>query len=385
MSQSLYKELLSLLPAPFSQPDWKVLSLFFSSLFKSMHDTAQDPSWHPEGNVFVHTQLVCEALVFSSSYAQASEESRFILFYAALLHDCAKPSCSKTDESGRIISPGHSRRGAIDARLILWKAEVPFFIRERICSIILRHQEPFFIFSSKHTSPDFMIRRMSCDLLISELFSVAQADLLGRGGLLVEDACLSNELMKERASELSCLSAPFSFRDDAHRVAYFRANGLRDIEVYSPPPSGSQVHLLSGPPASGKSFYARQTNLPVVSFDEAHFELGLRHGRKSGTAAHLVFERARRLLRAKAPFCWDSTNLSQKMRQKILDFLFSYDAQVRILYFEAPESILFLRNDKRDSTLSNRRLSEMLLKWEPPSPSEAHEVSYIIHGSVRKR
>ena len=42
--------------------------------------------------------------------------------------------------------------------------------------------------------------------------------------------------------------------------------------------------------------------LPVVSFDDARMELGLRHGENEGAAAHRAVDKARSLLRARQPF-----------------------------------------------------------------------------------
>ncbi|KAG1433511.1 hypothetical protein G6F57_022096 [Rhizopus arrhizus] len=42
--------------------------------------------------------------------------------------------------------------------------------------------------------------------------------------------------------------------------------------------------------------------------------------------AHLAIARARELLRRKAPFVWNATHLSELMRKKTLDLLYSYHA-----------------------------------------------------------
>ncbi|MCE6983514.1 metal-dependent phosphohydrolase, partial [Pseudomonas frederiksbergensis] len=87
----------------------------------------QDPVYHQEGDVWTHTMMVVDALLADPAYQRASPDQQFVLFYAALLHDIAKPSCTVIDEiTGKIGQPGHSRRGAVDARILLWQAGVPF-------------------------------------------------------------------------------------------------------------------------------------------------------------------------------------------------------------------------------------------------------------------
>jgi hypothetical protein len=70
------------------------------------------------------------------------QAEREILFAAALLHDVAKPACTR-EEAGRITSRGHSLRGAIDSRGILWELDGPFQAREMVCGLVRYHQVPF--------------------------------------------------------------------------------------------------------------------------------------------------------------------------------------------------------------------------------------------------
>src|SRR5690606_9832123 len=130
----------ALVPAPDTRPDYDDFLEVIPQL-KLLADTPQDPHHHGEGDVWTHTQMVLNALISEKDYAAASEEDRFALFYTALLHDIAKPATTVIDEiTGRISQPGHSRRGSIDARLLLWRAGVPFHLRETICRIISVHQ-----------------------------------------------------------------------------------------------------------------------------------------------------------------------------------------------------------------------------------------------------
>lgn len=73
-----------------------------------------------EGDVWIHTRLVCEALVALPEWQALAAEDRDLVFAAALLHDVAKPLCTRV-ENGRVTSRGHSQRGAIEARRILWE------------------------------------------------------------------------------------------------------------------------------------------------------------------------------------------------------------------------------------------------------------------------
>ena len=101
--------------------------------------------FHAEGDVQIHTRMVCEALVEDPRWRRLGPQERASVFWAALLHDIAKPACTRVDAGGRVTTPGHSRRGQIAARRILWHMEVPFSQRERICHLITHHQIPFYL------------------------------------------------------------------------------------------------------------------------------------------------------------------------------------------------------------------------------------------------
>lgn len=78
--------------------------------------------------------MVVEALLCAPEYQMA-----------ALLHDIAKYSTTVIDPvTGAIGQPGHSRKGALDARIALWDAGMPFESREAVCRLIANHQVPFF-------------------------------------------------------------------------------------------------------------------------------------------------------------------------------------------------------------------------------------------------
>ncbi len=107
--------------------------------------TPQSPVYHAEGDVWTHTMMVVDALLGMPAYQELVAEQQEIVFLAALLHDIAKSTTTVVDpQTGAISQPGHSKRGAIDARIALWDAGVPFATREAVCRLIALHQVPFF-------------------------------------------------------------------------------------------------------------------------------------------------------------------------------------------------------------------------------------------------
>ncbi|HBK01111.1 MAG TPA: hypothetical protein DDZ62_14915 [Delftia acidovorans] len=136
-----------------------------------------------------------------------------------------------------------------------------------------------------------------------------------------------------------------------------------------------------GLPASGKNTWvaAHHGDLPVVSFDDARTELGLRHGQNEGAAAHHAVDKAKALLRAGQPFVWNATHLSRQMRGKTVDLCLAYGARVELVHLEASRPTLLARNRARDTTLTNAALLGLLQRWDVPLPTEAHALSLLVN------
>lgn len=302
------------------------------------------------------------------------------VFFAALLHDVAKHSTTVVDPvTGAIGQPGHSRRGSIDARIALWDAGAPIDLREQVCRLIAVHQVPFFAFEGGAGKPsaEFLARKFSWEHSMKLLTLLAEADMRGRiceGQQRVLD---SIELFREVARIDDCYDRPKAFSSAHTALSYFRGLAVDPShDLFQE--RGSKVVVMAGLPASGKDTWveAHFKGVPVVSFDDARSALGIRHGKNEGLVGHAAVDKAKALLRKGDPFVWNATHISSQMREKTLGLLFAYHAEVEVVYLESPRSVVMSRNSKRDTSLRNKAIEEMLFKWEVPMPTEAHKVSY---------
>ena len=375
-----FDDLRALVPEPGKGTDWTQCCELLPALLR-LEETPQDPYYHAEGNVGIHTRMVLDALMQDEHYRRADADRRFVLFMGCLLHDIAKPDTTVIDEaSGRVGQPGHSRRGAVDVRVLMWKARVPFALREAVCRIIAVHQVPFHAFASrKGVRPEWLAHRLSWELSLPDLCCVARCDMLGRHYEKRADSMADIALFEQLAQEEGCWEGPRKMADAHTRLAYFRgADTSPDYPLFQN--AGSQVTVMCGLPASGKNHWVAQhrKGWPVVSFDDARAELGLKHGENDGLAAHHAVDQAKALLRRQERFVWNATHLSQQMRTKTLDLLWAYHAHIELVYLEVPHSELMRRNRERDTTLSNAGIERMLHRWELPTPVEAHETVYEV-------
>lgn len=374
-----WSEIENLVPEEGDYVDFEACLRVFPQL--ELAKSTPQGAFHREGDVWTHTQMVVHSLLALDDYRVASREDQRIVFLAALLHDIAKCHTTVVDPvSGDIGQPGHSRKGAIDARIAMWDANAPFDTREAICRLIGVHQVPFFAINGSRSGVDaaFLAREISHQVSLPLLCMLAEADMRGRICPDQQEVLDAIELFRELAREDGCYGQAREFANAHTALSYFRGANI-DPRYPLHQECGSQVIVMSGLPASGKNTWVERhhPDLPVVSFDDARVELGLKHGKNEGMVAHRAVDKAKALLRAKAPFVWNATHLTPQARGKTLDLLFSYHAQVDLVYLEMGRAELLRRNDHRDTSLSNKALQAMLLKWDIPMPTEAHMVRYL--------
>lgn len=102
----------------------------------------QDPEWHPEGDVWVHTLHCLDALALSEEWRTSDEERRGILMYAILTHDFGKAvSTVQQEQNGRVrwISPGHESQSVTLAESFFERIQLPESFRKRILPLVAQH------------------------------------------------------------------------------------------------------------------------------------------------------------------------------------------------------------------------------------------------------
>lgn len=88
----------------------------------AMRGVPHTPTWHPEGDVFVHTCLVLDRLDLRAVPGETEheqEQARRDLVFGALLHDVAKPPTMTTDPDGRVRFNAHESLGKDMSRHLL--------------------------------------------------------------------------------------------------------------------------------------------------------------------------------------------------------------------------------------------------------------------------
>lgn len=362
-------------PAP---PDFRVEWERVEQEFPEVARTAgcpQDAHHHAEGDVLVHTRMVVEALTSMPAWRALPQTEREIVFTAALLHDVAKPASTRIEE-GRITSRGHSKRGSIMARTLLWGMNLPLAAREQVAGLIRFHQIPFFLIDKPDGRRTLyeVSQSTRCDLLAL----VAEADARGR---VCEDRqkLLDNvALFAEYAEEHGCLDGPRKFPNDHSRFLYFRREG-RDPDYVAYDDTVCEVVMMSGLPGAGKDFWVAEhlPDWPVVSLDALRRVLKIAPTENQGPVVSRAREEARVHLRAKRNFVWNATNVSRQLRELSVNLFAAYNARVRIVYVEAPEARLYAQNRERADAVPPEVIAKLTSRWEVPDLTEAHRVDWV--------
>lgn len=172
----------------------------------ALRDTPQDPEWHPEGDVFIHTAHCLDALAGLPAWQSANAETRAVLSFAVLAHDFAKPATTheaERDGKRRIVSPGHEAAGGPLAEQFLERINIPAALRERVVPLVTNH------LAHLQTLSDRAVRRLAKRLepaTIRELIVVITADQFGRPPRPREISAAVHTL-EARASELALQSS----------------------------------------------------------------------------------------------------------------------------------------------------------------------------------
>ena len=143
----------------------------------AMIECPQEPDWHPEGDVWVHT-LHCMDAFAGERLGDPYED--LVVGFGVLCHDFGKPPTTAY-EGGRIRSRGHERAGEEPTRAFLGRMTGQTDLIEDVVALVAHHLRPQQLHYAR--AGDSAIRRLARSVRrIDRLVRVARADRAGRPG-----------------------------------------------------------------------------------------------------------------------------------------------------------------------------------------------------------
>lgn len=160
----------------------RVVEQIFPEL-QSLVGVPQEPEWHPEGDVDIHTMMVADEarkLIDDLPY-----ERRVAVMLGAVCHDFGKPPTTQFFD-GRWRSHAHDEAGVEPTLSFLDRLGIytlnGFDVREQVVQLVRYHLKPgeFYKAESKQPVGDGAFRRLARKVEPDLLYRVAKADSLGR-------------------------------------------------------------------------------------------------------------------------------------------------------------------------------------------------------------
>jgi tRNA nucleotidyltransferase (CCA-adding enzyme) len=182
-----------------------VLDQLFPEI-KALVGCEQDPEWHPEGDVWVHTLMVVDEA--RQRIDDLSRSQQITVMLGAVCHDLGKPPTTAFVD-GRIRSMDHEQAGVAPATSVLDRLNIHtidgFEVRRHVLGITAHHLKPLSFFKSATPVGDGAFRRLAQKVDLELLARVAKSDCVGRTGTF---DCSGIDWFATRARELGVEHQP---------------------------------------------------------------------------------------------------------------------------------------------------------------------------------
>jgi len=160
--------------------DLGVVAALFPEL-QALAGCPQEPEWHPEGDVWVHTLQVIDRA--RTRLDGLPRPQQLAVMLGAVAHDLGKPATTAFSD-GRIRSIDHEDRGVAPASAWLDRLNVNsidgYDVRRQVLGITAQHLKPGSWFKVRDEVGDGAFRRLAQKVDLELLARVAKSDCEGR-------------------------------------------------------------------------------------------------------------------------------------------------------------------------------------------------------------
>lgn len=386
------------------------LGPFFPLLYE-LEYTEQDPEWHAEGNVAIHTSSVLQETykLLEHEAQHLGLEDAFALILGALFHDIAKPLTTRVreiDGRERIVAPKHPSVGCswLSYKLMGWG--LSYSTIRTILGLVRYHHDPKFLVIREKPKASYMQLARLANLEL--LYYLELADIRGRICADQEEQLEDIELFRMMAEEYDVWKNPTPYQNWKEHIQkalptapstfleQTLGRAIRDFEagrIYMPEEAVARSYqyqtgapsliLCCGPSGSGKSTWIQKhlSEYTIVSLDQIRAELTGDATNQSANSRvrQIARERLKPLLQHNQKIVWDATNLRKDFRRTLIQLGLDYGAWVTLLVFHPDEATCHQQNEQRKRQVPRAILQHQLEHTEWPSDDEAHNIVFIGH------
>src|SRR6266516_2797211 len=160
--------------------DLGIVAKLFPEL-EALAGCPQEPEWHPEGDVWIHTlQVIDRARTRIDDLVRAQQ---LTVMLGALCHDLGKPVTTAVID-GRIRSMDHEEQGVPPATALMDRLNVHsidgYDVRKQVLGITAQHLKPGSWYKARDEVGDGAFRRLAQKVDLELLARVAKSDCEGR-------------------------------------------------------------------------------------------------------------------------------------------------------------------------------------------------------------
>ncbi len=186
--------------------DLEVVQRLFPELY-ALVGCVQEPEWHPEGDVWVHTLQVIDRA--RERVDDLPRPQQIAILLGAVCHDFGKPLTTAFLD-GRIRSIDHEDQGVAPATAFLDRLRVHsidgYDVRYQILGMVAQHLKPGMWFKVRDEVGDGAFRRLAQKVDLELLARLAKSDCLGRAPGVFD--CTAMDWFLERARALGVEHRP---------------------------------------------------------------------------------------------------------------------------------------------------------------------------------
>lgn len=375
--------------------DWSVNweKILTISHFSKLQETPQSSTWHKEGSVYIHVQMVTQAMerLLKRNLIKKGSENWVMCMSAAICHDLGKGETTKwSEEKNDWTTKNHGVVGERITRHLFYDEDI--MLREKVCYMVRHHMVLHHVYDKPEEKDNRLIKLSHGIVPLNYMILLNIADSIGSfNDIETEDSIYDKKMnLTNDVSRLHCYLSPYPFVSKSQLIRDFVGyvhevvNNTNDFCVY----------ILCGFPGCGKSTYYKKflADKPIISRDIIRGELGVdgatvdNDKKVVGTkeeedkVSEIFDKKMIEYCENKESFVLDNTNLKYQYRKGYLLKIMKYNPKVKIIYIEAPNYIKDCI-DRRKGEIPKKVYDRMENNFDFPQLYECDELIIVKQHS----